>query len=308
MFVVRQGSHRKATEVEIDFGGTRVVFGSTFQVGGMYCMLAELDERLPNIDALVANIERLPRYRVTAEDPRPGRPSARSVGTPPLLSPVPQARSEADLHADAATVNGWSALDQVGTDNGGRSKTTGLTLVELALARAPATWDADRDVCWPWQLPGWRGPGLTWKPPRIADKPGWAARVGRVPVEDEVVSVPPKIDSIPDGGNEADDDAHDPDHSDAGFDEPREETDIPDVDDMGDISEVLDLSPDEMATLETYGSAEHRTAALAVVRELMKDGSTPSRQRLNYFLVRKTGLPSCSEAQLAVLIRAANLT
>lgn len=77
---------------------------------------------------------------------------------------------------ETARANGWEPLDLVGTGGpfgdpgpaGGYSPLTGLTLAQMALCVPPARWGPEMAAkVYPWEVEGWKRPGLDWIPPVV---------------------------------------------------------------------------------------------------------------------------------------------
>ena len=176
----------------------------------------------------------------------------------------------------AAAFNGWDPSDVNGTglggepgEAGGRSPTTGLTLVELTLTRPPIDWPelkaAGRP---PWESPDWHLPGPGWV------HPSWPDRL-------KPVEAPPK--------------AKEPDPEPTAPPEPPTvKTSTPTDDDQ----------PPEVESDDDAYPAEHAAAAAEIVRDLVKKkgGQVPHPNAVK-FLLRKAGLPEkITTKQIAAMI------
>lgn len=74
--------------------------------------------------------------------------------------------------------NGWTMADIQGTGEqfgdpgpaGGHSPVTGLTLAQMALSTPPDGWPDLAKKFYPWEVEGWRMPGIDWVPPKVPSK------------------------------------------------------------------------------------------------------------------------------------------
>ena len=77
-----------------------------------------------------------------------------------------------------ALANGWTMADITGTGElfgdpgpaGGYSPLTGLTLAQMALSTPPDGWSDLAAKVYPWEVEGWRMPGIDWVPPKVPSK------------------------------------------------------------------------------------------------------------------------------------------
>jgi len=191
--------------------------------------------------------------------------------------------------ADIARHNGWGELDLAGTGAKGRpgplggvSPVTGLCLADMALCVPPDGWDEQRDETYPWELKGWKAPGLDWTVPKVPSK---------AEEEDEVE----EYDDDPDPDDDVDIDDDDDDTDD-------------ELDEDTDAAEQVEEDPDGYVNeevLENYGTPDEIVRAREVLRELIDlHGEPPSRQRANYYLTRKADprLPSVGVEELEALL------
>jgi len=101
---------------------------------------------------------------------------------------------------DHAKRHGWAYADMTGSGEknrwgaeGGFGEQSGLTMAEMALTPPPPDWERLRESKWPWECPGWRPPGIGWKPQlRPSKQPPEEA----APAAD--ADAPPAADELPD--------------------------------------------------------------------------------------------------------------
>lgn len=167
--------------------GVELAFGIVHHDGDpvLGCVIAP---EHPQHDALAKLYANVPGYDVIP-DHRPvasrGPDFFTAAGSllpvvPSLLAAMPRIEGEVRSilpSAEVAITNGWLAVDLAGTGAGGDpgpaggcSPVTGLYLAQMALTAAPAGWDAKRTTHYPWEIEGWRPPGLDWVPPAVPSK------------------------------------------------------------------------------------------------------------------------------------------
>lgn len=179
-------------------------------------------------------------------------------GVPPMLA--------------AAQRNGWTESDLEGAGQGGdwslkggTGKTSGLSVAQMALVKAPPNWLALQATHQPWEVTGWRPPD-DFVPPVVKSK-----LTDKVQGPTTTVVKP---------------------------EEPEEPAEKPAEKPAGDgsPSQVIE---DALADLDE----DQRAGALMVLAELVKkaNGSAPSIQKANHW-IRKAGLPSLDQDALGVLL------
>lgn len=160
---------------------------------------------VPVMAAMVSDEELLRELRLQPSGFRilePGRVlDAGAAVAPPAapVSSVPPPGGGSDMEPpDHARRHGWAYADMTGAGDrnqwgaeGGFGEQSGLTMAEMALTPPPPDWERLRESRWPWECPGWRPPGIGWKPQlRPAKKPPEevepnADAAGDLPVADE---------------------------------------------------------------------------------------------------------------------------
>lgn len=285
----------------------------------------------PDREFLVQRVQRSANFRI--EDSAPITPS-----TPyPQPEAFPSA-GDATPH-EFALAQGWSALDLEGTGqdglwgaDGGRSPRTGLSAAEMAICKAPDSWEADAPYAYPWEIEGWHPPGHGWVPPICPAKPTPSPEDIVARLTDEQVLVLAEEEGIELANiadmrarlierrrkvDEEEDEAVTPAP-------PQDDDDAPDEDEDDDDFEAnLEPAPNSGATaeapppapeapessddgvLEGYGTPEDLAAALEATAALIaaKGGTLPSYNQLRYHL-EKVGLPRPGKYERVAILKA----
>lgn len=138
----------------------------------------------------------------------PGRALDAGTVAPVAAAAIPPPGGGSDMEPpDHARRYGWSYYDMTGAGEGNRwgadggfGEQSGLTMAEMALTPPPPDWKTLWESKWPWECPGWRPPGISWKPQlRPSKKPPEEADpiadADASPVADEVLDTTP--DELP---------------------------------------------------------------------------------------------------------------
>jgi hypothetical protein len=240
--IIKRGGRCPPTMTVI-FGRIPVEFARAW-IDGERCMVATLDDQDPTTADVLQRAATIPKtYRlptrspkvipVDVPKPKPSKPAKR-----PDLTP-----------REIAVRNGWTASDFEGAGQGddwgpegGRGKTSGLTMAEMALSSPPRGWK--RDDQWPWEVGSWLAPGQSWQPPEL-------------PAKREPEPPAPLAEPVTE-----------------------EEAKVVDSD---------------------YGTEDEIREAVAVLREIVRSGGVPTRQKAAYHL-RKHGLPSPNASNFEALL------
>lgn len=271
----------------------------------------------PSKDALAKVYAAVPGYDVIhapgSEPPAPvPSPIARLAAAIDsgirALAPV-AAKVEADVReilpvAQTAITNGWMAVDLEGTGRngqpgpeGGCSPTTGLTLAQMALTVPPDDWEAKRATLYPWEIDGWRPPGLDWVAPTAPSKRK-PEETKAEPEKPEPVDVP----RAPEGEPEEDGDEEGPTAYDRAIAKGAE----------ADAAKAADADPDLDPAVAAGYPADQVVAARAFAQALA--AATPGKplhpNRFNYAVKKRakdepsaTPISTATESQLAGLLR-----
>ena len=216
------------------------------------------------------------------------------TGTPPAFA--------------AALANGWTGEDLAGTGlagdfgpGGGISARTGLTGAEMALCRPPEGWAAAAATRWPWELLGFRGPGIGWAAPAAPVKPG-GERIVAEPIRPDAETAPaPEAEA-----NEPADDTFDPvvdeDETAPAGPESVSAAPAPTPPPAAEARPKPRTRPAELLEEWSGGAPAKVTQAVEILGEKWREsGSPPSVSKAGYWL-NKNGLPRATAAVVAAIL------
>lgn len=166
LIVKRQG---RKTPHSIELCGV-VIALVEMEVHGNRVLGAVVPNDHPKAPAIASTLRQAAGYVVEGGPPPPPPAVLAPTPTSSIVPPVEPSRpgsipSVGDVLRIAAT-NGWSAEDIDGTGqgdpgpHGGTSRTTGLTLAQMALTTPPPRWEELRATRYPWDCDGWTPPGI----------------------------------------------------------------------------------------------------------------------------------------------------
>lgn len=277
--IIRRGPHLAGLRLVL--AGVTLALCRAYLRSGDTCMAALLPEDAPEVERAV----KLTGGRLTlgvaaqvegwVDEPHDLEPSLE----------VSAGRTLADVHGRerpapvrAALQWGWTESDLEGAGagerwgpEGGRSTRSGLTVAEMALVPPPPAWADQAETVWPWDLDGWRSPGIGWEPPRV---PGKGANEPEGEADDEASADTSSAPDVESG-------------------EPEQE------------AEAVEYTEADADLLADALDAGQLAEARQVVAELLVEsgGEEPHRNKINYHL-KKRSIPTLNQEQVDALTRA----
>lgn len=338
-FIVRRGS-KLHPRLPVDIGGHEVVFEPAVLAGGERVHLAEVSDRHPGLAAIRRKVQgtvgtRMEWYPdrplLDGDDILPPPRTAPPMAGPPVEVPGDTLRTDDTVGSSwppavaAAMRNGWTLEDfdgiryQTAADDqgpwgeeAGRSRQTGLTVAEMALCVPPDGWRELAATKYPWEVLGWKGPGLGFKPPAAPSK------VREEPVPPEVRSAGGESDPVPAAPAPAPASPAEPrvvydeeEPATEGAPEPRTRRPR-----KGKASEDVPAGPSPATPIPAAGNpvvlaSYGDSSAVAQAVEVLADnwrraGKAPTLSKANH-LLGKAKLPSANETQLTALLASVRL-
>lgn len=259
---------------------------------------ATLDGSDPEVERFIARLRNLTRdYEVVGEVPGLAMSvdSVKHVALPAEPDKVPPPIRQ-------VFARGWRLEDLEGAGRGdqwgpegGRSRLTGLTVLEMALAVPPPNWHAMAATSYPWESLDFQPPFPSWKPAGVPPKTQAQDMAQLAALPGSMIILPTDPADIK-PGEIADPVAYEQAKKDGII------TEIPpEASPHASLEAALDaaLASDKRSDIESYGTREQILAALNILAALIATkGGLGAHESCNYHLVKKAGLPRVGKASL----------